>query len=81
MVKIRLKRIGKKKRPFYKIVAMDSRKKRDGIFIELIGYYDPIKKILKIDREKLAKWKSCGAQLTDVVEKLVKRPIEFPEVA
>jgi len=74
MVKIRLKRMGQKKAPFYRIVVADSRSPRDGRFIEQIGYYDPTKEPidLKIDEELATKWLSTGAQPTDTVNRLLK---------
>lgn len=74
MVKIRLKRMGQKKAPFYRIVVADSRSPRDGRFIEQIGYYDPTKEPmdLKIDEELATKWLGNGAQPTDTVNKLLK---------
>lgn len=73
-VKIRLKRMGAKKRPFYRIVVADSRSPRDGRFIEEIGYYNPISepKEIKIDDEKAVKWLSNGAKPTDTVNSLFK---------
>ena len=73
-VKIRLKRIGKKKVPFYRIVVADSRSPRDGRFIEEIGYYDPTKdpSVYKIDEEAAKKWLQNGAQPTTEVSKLLK---------
>ncbi len=73
-VKIRLRRMGAKKAPFYRIVVADSRFPRDGRFIEEIGYYDPTKNpsIFKIDAEKAQKWIANGAQPTDTVKKLMK---------
>jgi len=74
-VRIRLLRMGKKKRPFYRIVVTDSRVKRDGKYIEKIGYYDPIPdpSIIKIDREKAINWLKKGAQPTDTVYSLFKK--------
>jgi len=74
MVKIRLKRMGAHKKPFYRIVVADSRTPRDGRFIEEIGYYDPMKKPadVKIDEEKAKKWMSTGAQPTETVKRLFK---------
>lgn len=68
-VKLRLKRMGAKKKPFYRIVAADSRSPRDGRFIEVIGYYDPTKQpaIIKIDAELALKWLRDGAQPSDTV--------------
>ena len=72
MVKIRLKRFGKKRTPFYHVVVADSRKARDGKIIEQIGIYDPMKKpsVVEIDKEKYDKWISNGAKPTDTVKKL-----------
>lgn len=74
MVKIRLKRMGAHKKPFYRIVAADARAPRDGRFIEELGYYDPMKDPadVKIDAEKAQKWLSTGAQPTDTVKRLFK---------
>lgn len=74
MVKLRLTRMGSKGAPFYRIVATDSRKARDGKYIEQIGYYDPTKEpsIVKIDVEKAKDWLSKGAQPTDTVRKMFK---------
>ncbi|MBR1746636.1 MAG: 30S ribosomal protein S16 [Clostridia bacterium] len=71
-VKLRLTRMGAKKTPFYRIVATDSRKARDGQYIEQIGYYDPTKDPadVKIDAEIAKKWLACGAQPTDTVRDL-----------
>lgn len=72
-VKIRLKRMGSKKKPFYRIVVADSRAPRDGRFIEEIGYYNPVTepKVIKIDKDKAAQWMSNGAKPTDVVARLL----------
>ena len=74
-VKIRLRRMGAKKAPFYRIVVADSRYPRDGRFIEEIGYYDPTKKptVLKVDEEKAKSWIAKGAQPTDTVKSLLKK--------
>jgi small subunit ribosomal protein S16 len=72
-VKIRLRRMGAKKAPFYRVVVADSRSPRDGRFIEEIGYYNPVAKPeaeVKIDAEKATKWLGNGAQPTDVVKRL-----------
>lgn len=73
-VKIRLKRMGQKKAPFYRIVVADSRSPRDGKFIEQIGYYDPTKTPtdLKINEELANKWLGNGAQPSDTVKRLLK---------
>ena len=74
MVKIRLTRMGAKKAPFYRIVAVDSRKARDGEYIEQIGYYNPVAqpKVVVIDGEIAKKWLANGAQPTDTVRDLFK---------
>ncbi len=74
-VKIRLKRMGAKKAPFYRVVVADSRSPRDGRFIEEIGYYNPISEpaVIKIDEEKADRWVKNGAQPTDVVKKLFEK--------
>ncbi len=74
-VKIRLRRMGAKKAPFYRIVVADSRFPRDGRFIEEIGYYDPTKNpsVVQVDGEKAKKWIANGAQPTDTVRALLKK--------
>lgn len=74
MVKIRLRRMGAKKAPFYRVVVADSRYPRDGRFIEEVGYYDPTKEpsVIKIDEEKAKTWLANGAQPTDTVKALLK---------
>jgi len=74
MVKIRLKRMGAKKTPFYRIVVADSRYPRDGRFIEQIGTYNPLTNpsTIEVDNEKAAKWLGQGAQPTDTVKELLK---------
>ena len=73
-VKIRLKRMGQKKAPFYRVVVADSRSPRDGKFIEEIGYYDPNQNpsVVKNDEENAKKWQNTGAQPTETVAKLLK---------
>jgi small subunit ribosomal protein S16 len=72
-VKLRLKRMGAKQRPFYRVVAADSRSPRDGRFIETVGTYDPIKKEnnINIDEEKVLNWLKNGAQPTDTVKNIL----------
>ena len=72
-VKMRLKRMGKKKAPFYRIVVADGRMPRDGRFIAELGYYDPTKEpsVIKVDEEETKKWLANGAQPTDTVKKLL----------
>ena len=76
MVKIRLSRGGSKKRPFYHIVATDSRSSRDGKYIERLGFYNPSanknEEDIRIDLERFSYWKSVGAQVSDRVKKLAK---------
>lgn len=74
-VKIRLKRIGAKKNPYYRVVVADSRYPRDGRFIEEIGTYNPLVDPIQvtIDGEKALKWMKNGAQPTDTVKALLKR--------
>ena len=75
MVKIRLKRMGMKKMPFYRLVVTDSRNARDGRFIEEIGYYNPMTQPaeVRIDAEKAADWLKKGAQPTDTARILLKK--------
>lgn len=74
-VKIRLRRMGAKKKPFYRIVVADSRSPRDGRFIEEIGYYNPVSDPveIKIDDEKAVKWLKNGAQPTDTIKDLFRK--------
>ena len=74
MVKIRLKRMGMKKKPFYRIVVADERAARDGRFIDEIGYYDPLQNpaAVRVDTEKAKTWMKNGAQPTDTVRGLLK---------
>lgn len=77
MVVIRLSRAGAKKRPFYHIVVTDSRRRRDGNYIESIGYFNPVARgqevRLHLEMEKLTHWQSVGAQLSDRVRELTKQ--------
>jgi small subunit ribosomal protein S16 len=72
MTVIRLTRMGRKKKPFYRVVVTDSRKRRDGGWIESIGYYNPLKETreVKIDEERLNYWLSVGAQMSPRVKKI-----------
>ncbi len=74
-VKLRLKRMGAKKAPFYRIVAADSRYPRDGRFIESIGYYDPTREPaeVKLDKELALKWLNNGAQPSDTVRNILSK--------
>jgi len=79
MVVIRLARGGAKKRPFFNVVVADARNRRDGRFIERVGFYNPVAKegqeAVRIDSERLAYWQGQGAQLSDAVAKIVKRTV------
>ena len=74
-VKIRLRRMGAKKAPFYRVVVADSRYPRDGRFIDEIGYYDPTKEpsVIKVDADKAKEWIAKGAQPTDTVKVILKK--------
>ena len=76
MVRIRLKKFGSKKRPYYRLVVLDSRKPRDGTTIEDVGYYHPIEaedKQLSVKEDRVAYWLSVGAQPSDTVKKLLNK--------
>ncbi len=75
MVKIRLTRIGAKKKPFYRIIVTDSRVRRDGRFLDIIGNYNPLGKTsdFKLDTEKAKSWLGKGAQPTDTVKRLLQK--------
>jgi len=85
MVIIRLARGGAKRRPFYNVVVADSRNRRDGRFIERVGFYDPLAKEgmegLRLNSERIAFWQGNGAQLSDCVARLVKQDAKGPEAA
>ena len=85
MVIIRLARGGAKKTPFYNLVVADSRNRRDGRFIERVGFYNPSAKAgaeaLRVDQERVTHWQSQGAQLSDTVARLVKFHAKGPEHA
>ena len=85
MVIIRLARGGSKKAPFYSVVVADSRNRRDGRFIERVGFYNPLAKAgvegLRLDGERISHWQKNGAQLSDCVARLVKFNAKGPEAA
>ncbi|MBX3077352.1 30S ribosomal protein S16 [Candidatus Obscuribacterales bacterium] len=81
MVKIRLKRIGAKKAPHYRIVAVDGRTRRDGKPIEEVGYYNPRSKELKLDREAVDRWMKNGAQPSDTVAGLIRKAAAAADTA
>ncbi|HEY8405722.1 MAG TPA: 30S ribosomal protein S16 [Acholeplasma sp.] len=72
-VKLRLQRFGSHKRPFYRLVAADSAKPRDGKFLEILGTYEPIQGTVTVDAQKVNKWLANGAQPTDTVKSLFKK--------
>ena len=72
-VKIRLKRMGSKQKPFYRIVAADSRSPRDGRFIESVGYYNPMNGEIKINEEEALKWLRTGATPTDTAKDVLSK--------
>ncbi|MBR4933663.1 MAG: 30S ribosomal protein S16 [Clostridia bacterium] len=76
-VKIRLRRMGSKKAPFYRVVVADSRYPRDGRFIEEVGYYDPMTEpaTIKLDTEKVEKWLANGAQPTETVKSIINKSV------
>ena len=73
MVKIRLTRVGRNKVPIYRVVVTDSKKARDGEYIEKLGQYDPRRKIIELDRDRIEYWISKGAQPTNTVAKLIAK--------
>lgn len=83
MVRLRLTRIGAKKKPFYRVIACDSRSPRDGRFIEQLGWYDPMKNPheVKIDLDRVDYWIGQGAQPSDTVARLVAKARTAPAVA
>ena len=72
-VKLRLKRMGAKKKPFYRVVAADSRSPRDGRFIESVGYYNPMNDEIKINEEEALKWLRTGATPTDTAKDVLSK--------
>ena len=76
MLKIRLKRIGRKNKPFYRVVLMESLSKRDGKSIAELGYYDPIKKIINLDKITISKYLNYGAYPTNTVRHLIYKVLE-----
>jgi small subunit ribosomal protein S16 len=73
MLKLRLKRTGRKRSPSYRLVIMENRSRRDGRPIDEVGYYDPMTKNYKFDVEKIKNWLNCGAQPTETVLSLLKK--------
>jgi len=83
MLAIRMRKMGSKKRPFFRVVVIDSRVARDGSFVEIVGHYNPRTKPAKveIDRERIEHWVGKGAQLSDTVRTLLKRHAAKPAPA
>lgn len=83
MLSIRLMRMGAKKKPFYRINVTEKRSKRDGSFVEVVGYYDPCHNpaVVKINRERVKYWLERGAQPSETVRSLLKRNAEPPSEA
>ena len=79
MLKIRLKRAGRKKKPFYRVVLMESLSKRDGKAVEELGYYDPIKKIIDLNKDLLYKYLNVGAYPTDTMRHLIFKMLDQKE--
>lgn len=75
MLKIRLKRVGRKSKPFYRIVLMENLSKRDGKAIVELGYYDPLTKTINLDKVTLHKYINCGAYPTDTVRHLIYKTL------
>mmetsp|Transcript_5392 Transcript_5392/g.24021 ORF Transcript_5392/g.24021 Transcript_5392/m.24021 type:complete len:124 (-) Transcript_5392:97-468(-) len=75
MVKIRFTRLGRKRTPFYRIIAIDSRKRRDGAPLEYLGWYDPVKKQSNLDAPAIKAWLGKGAQPSDTVRNLLKKSL------
>ena len=73
MIAIRLSRFGRKKAPFYRVVAVDSTKKRDGLFSQILGTWNPAKKEIKIEKAKVEAWVKKGAQVSATVKKLLEK--------
>ena len=83
MVRIRLTRMGAKKRPFYRMVAADSRSPRDGRFLEQLGYYDPMREpmVINLKLDRIDHWLSVGAKPSETAEKLIARARKLADEA
>lgn len=81
MLAIRLTRQGAKKKPFYRVVVAEKRAKRDGRFVEIVGYYNPCREPveLKLDHDRISYWLKCGAQPTDTVKSLIRKAAQHQE--
>lgn len=75
MLKIRLTRMGAKKKPYYRVVVMERRQNRDGSFVEIVGHYDPTKNppIVELNMDRVRHWLACGAQPSETVNSLLKK--------
>ena len=75
MLKIRLTRMGAKKKPYYRVVVMERRQTRDGSFVEIVGHYDPTKNppIVELNMDRVRHWLACGAQPSETVNSLLKK--------
>ena len=75
MLTIRLSRIGKKKKPYYRVVVTDQRRPRDGRFVEIVGSYDPLKNPaeIKLEADRIKYWLGCGAQPSDTVRSFIRK--------
>ncbi len=75
MLKIRLTRMGAKKKPFYRVVVMERRQTRDGSFVEIVGHYDPTKNppLVDLNMDRVRHWLACGAQPSETVDSLLKK--------
>ncbi len=81
MLTLRLARAGTKKRPVYHLVATDSRARRDGRFIENLGYFIPNKDVIVLKTDRVEYWKGCGAQVSETAEQLIRTAKKRPAVA
>lgn len=77
MLKIRLTRMGAKKKPFYRVVVMERRQNRDGSFVEIVGHYDPASNppLIDLNMDRIQHWISCGAQPSETVNSLMKKAV------
>jgi small subunit ribosomal protein S16 len=75
LLRIRLTRMGAKKKPFYRVVVMERRERRDGSFVEIVGHYDPTKNppIVELNMDRVSHWLACGAQPSETVHSLLKK--------
>ena len=83
MLKIRLTRMGAKKKPFYRVVVMERRQNRDGSFVEIVGHYNPASNppLIDLNMDRIQHWISCGAQPSETVNSLMKKAVPAAPVA